>query len=119
MDRKTFIRQVRAKYGTAPDFPWEKYPDYATFRHPDNRKWFCLLMPLPSGMPEEHGDGHRIIDVINVKVQPESVAALQAEPGIFPAWYMNKKHWVSVVLADVPEKRIWQLVDDSHQLTAG
>lgn len=38
MNRQQFIDYVQKKYDTKPDHPWEKFPDYAVFRHSDNDK---------------------------------------------------------------------------------
>ncbi|MCR8718480.1 hypothetical protein NVV30_07205 [Pseudomonas syringae] len=48
MNRQQFIDYVQKKYDTKPDHPWEKFPDYAVFRHLDNDKWYVLLMDIPA-----------------------------------------------------------------------
>ena len=42
------------------------------------------------------------------------------EPGIFPGWYMNKSHWLTVVLDGmVEDEKIRFLVDMSYELING
>ena len=47
-------------------------------------------------------EGDTIVDVINLKCSPDDAPALCMTDGIFPAYHMNKKHWVSVVYSMVP-----------------
>jgi predicted DNA-binding protein (MmcQ/YjbR family) len=38
--------------------------------------------------------------------------------GFLPAYHMNKEHWLTVLLDNtVPEKEIYELIDDSYELT--
>ena len=55
---------------------------------------------------------------INIKVKPEEVIRLQEEhKGIIPAYHMNKKHWISVVLNDCTNTSfIKNLIQESYQL---
>lgn len=41
--------EIKARYGDEPDFPFKKFPDYAVFRNPQNRKWYGLLMAVLLG----------------------------------------------------------------------
>ncbi|KPZ27136.1 MULTISPECIES: MmcQ/YjbR family DNA-binding protein [Pseudomonas syringae group] len=116
MNRQQFIDYVQKKYDTKPDHPWEKFPDYAVFRHSDNDKWYALLMDIPA---EKIGiDENKRVDVIDLKVQPELVGSLRKKPGIYPAYHMNKEHWITVLLnGPLGAKEIHSLIEDSFQLT--
>lgn len=116
MNRKTLIQHINERYGIAPDYPWRKYPDYAVFRHPGQRKWFCLLMTLPGdklGLADSAD-----VDIINLKAAPEMVGSLLQMAGVFPAWHMNKEHWVSLILqGGQSDAGLRTLIDDSFCLT--
>lgn len=57
------------------------------------------------------------VDILNVKASPERVAQLLKEPGIYPAYHMNKNHWISILLDDtVSDKMIHSLLSDSWNL---
>ncbi|MGV6988346.1 MmcQ/YjbR family DNA-binding protein [Testudinibacter sp. P80/BLE/0925] len=114
MTAEQLIHYINTQYSAAPDYPWVKYPDYAVFRHAD-RKWFCLLMKVEANKLGLHSEER--LEVINLKAQPELVGALRAINGIFPAYHMNKEHWISVVLNRVAEQTIYELIDDSYRLT--
>jgi predicted DNA-binding protein (MmcQ/YjbR family) len=55
---------------------------------------------------------------VNVKVDPEKGVELRDRYDfIQPAYHMNKKHWVTIVMEGaVPDKLIRELIDDSYGL---
>lgn len=114
--RQKILAYVKQKYGTVPDFPWLKYPDYGVLRHQKSRKWYGVLMKIS---PTRLGlQGEAEIQVINLKCDPLLSAMFQHE-NIFPAYHMNKKYWISVVLeGSLPDEEIHKLIDLSYQLTA-
>lgn len=59
------------------------------------------------------------IDVLNVKVDPDDALVLQYAEGIFPAYHMNKKHWVSLLTEKLPNAVIEELLETSFRLTEG
>lgn len=72
-----------------------------------HRKVFALLMHVP------HVSEHLIV---NLKAEPDEIPLLVAEhEAVLPGYHMNKKHWVSVVLApDVDRGFVEELVEDSY-----
>lgn len=115
MNRQELVEWIGDAYGVQPDYPWQRYPEYAVFRHEDG-KWFALLMPVPA---EKFGVSTQdVYHVINVKVLPEKAAALRGTADVFPAYHMNKEHWVSVRIdGGLETDWIKMMVDDSHYLT--
>lgn len=55
---------------------------------------------------------------INLKVAPEDGSELRDQyPFVQPAYHMNKKYWITVVLgAKVPDKLLRSLIDGSYDL---
>lgn len=96
MTRKDLLIHVADTYGITPDFPFEGDFTTAVCRHRDNRKWFAILMEIPSSRLGIGGDG--TLDVVNLKISPEMLPTLLQERGIFPAYHMSKTHWVTAVL---------------------
>ena len=87
------------------------------FRHPENRKWFALVLDVPQnklGLP-----GSQRMDVVNVKCDPILIDSLRAERGIYPAYHMSKDTWITVALdgAAAPDT-IKALLDMSFHATA-
>lgn len=75
-----------------------------------------LLMTVPT---EKLGvAATQVYTVVNIKAQPEQVGALRQQAEVFPAYHMNKEHWVSVRIdGSLPEEWVLQWVDDSYRLT--
>ena len=103
-----------------PDFPWEhssRYQSYGAFRHRSNRKWFALIMNVKREVLDRDGNTS-LIDILNVKIPPAQGDELRQIPGIYPAYHMNHKTWISVVLDEtLPDEKILELIDTSYQLT--
>ena len=103
-----------------PDFPWEhssRYQSYGAFRHTSNRKWFALIMNVTRDVLNKDGNTS-LIDILNVKIPPAQGDELRQIPGIYPAYHMNHKTWISVVLDEtLPDEKILELIDTSYQLT--
>ena len=116
MTRNQFEALVMELYGVSADYPFED--DFVTgvFRHIDNRKWFALAMNIPSGRLGIESNEH--IDVVNLKCPPEIIESVTEEDvGVYPAYHMNKLHWISVSLGECDEETILWLLDISYSLT--
>lgn len=117
MNREQLFSHVRNQFSTEPDYPWPKYPENAVLRHANNRKWFGIVSRIPGeklGLATDE-----LVEIINLKVRPEYLGSLRQQDGIFPAWHMNKEHWVTVTLAGpLADEQILELVSESFTLTA-
>ena len=116
MTRDAVLEEVKRRFGTSPDYPWADEPTYAVLRHPDNQKWYGLLMRVPKqklGL-DEAGE----VDILNLKCDPVLLGALRGKEGILPAYHMNKEHWFTVLLDRFSaDEELRQLIDLSYQLT--
>ncbi len=57
-------------------------------------------------------------DILNVKCSPLETGSLRQKPGIFPAYHMNKTHWITILLdGTLPEPELFWLLDESYTLT--
>ena len=117
MNKTELQKYIAEAYSTVPDFPWESTPDAAVYRHENNRKWFALVMTIPKARLGIRSDG--MIDIVNLKCDPLLVGSLRSEPGIFPAYHMNKDKWLSVALdGSADDEQIKMLLDMSFELMA-
>ena len=110
---------ILGEYGVSPDFPWDEDPYNAAgvFRHAESRKWFGLIMNIPIGSLL-HNKDKRPVDVINLKLDTDDTERIRSIPAVFPAFRMNHKLWISVVLDDtVQDEVVMALVYDSFRLT--
>lgn len=42
--------------------------------------------------------GEGTVDVLNLKCEPLMTAPCSHEPGVLPAYHMNKEHWITILL---------------------
>jgi len=109
------LRYAEAYYGDRPEFLWEKYPDTGVLRRGDTGKWDCVFLPAPKKALFGGGEGN--LPVADFRIASEKIPAIFDGVGIFPAYHMNKKHWVSVMLdGSVSEKRMREFLDASYLL---
>ena len=58
-----------------------------------------------------------ISTVVNMKYSEDMFMAFGRPKGVYPAYHMNKLHWISVLLPDAPEDIIQFLVNVSFEAT--
>ena len=117
MTRQNLFVHIADTYGITPDYPFEEDFVTAVFRHTGNRKWFAIAMRIPRAKLGLTGEGH--VDVVNLKVSPDMLPGLWQEAGVFPAYHMNKTHWVTVALdGTASEDTVTFLTGVSFDLTA-
>ena len=115
MTKKEFLDYCLDTYGTSPDYPFEEDFVTAVLRHADNKKWYALVMRLSR---RKFGfDSDEIIDVVNLKLPTEMFGSFGKEDGVYPAYHMNKLHWISVLLPDSPDDVAQFLVNASFEAT--
>lgn len=117
MNRKELAEYIAGTYGAKPEYPWLEYPNFAVFRHADNRKWFALIMDVPRAKLVPGAEGS--VDAVNLKCDPIEIGSFRGEAGIYPAYHMNKNHWLTVALdGSVDDEKLRLLLNISFELTA-
>ena len=102
-------------YGTSPDYPFDEDFETAVLRHADNRKWYAIVMRVSRS---KFGlDSDEVIDVVNLKLPTEMFGSFGAADGVYPAYHMNKLHWISVLLPDAPDDVVQFLTNVSFEAT--
>ena len=115
MTKQGFLEYCLDTYGTSPDYPFDDLLETAVLRHSYNRKWYALVMRVSR---RKFGfDNDEVIDVVNLKLPTEMFGSFGVADGIYPAYHMNKLHWISVLLPDAPEDVIQFLVNVSFEAT--
>ncbi|WNY26889.1 MmcQ/YjbR family DNA-binding protein [Methanolapillus ohkumae] len=116
ISRQEIFQYVKEKYGIEPDYPWMRTPNYAILRHDSNRKWFAAIVDIPKKVLGL--EGNDIVDAMNLKCDPILIGSLKSEPGVLPAYHMNKEHWITILLdSPMPPQKIFNLIDLSYALT--
>lgn len=116
VSRADILKYVEENYKTKPEHLWEKYPSYEVLRHRGNRKWYAIIMDIPQ---KKVGlEGEETIDILDVKCEPDMIVSLSSQKGFFPAYHMNKKHWITIILdGTVADHEIYNLIDMSYEMT--
>lgn len=113
--KEQLIEYVKDKFQTIPEYPWKKDPTSATLKTANSNKWYGLIMNIPFQALKINKSGN--IDVLNVKVDPDKINSLIDRIHYFPAYHMNKKHWLSIILdGDVDLDVVKELLTKSYKL---
>lgn len=115
MKKIDFEKHVLSIYGVIPDKPFEKDFTTEVFRVKGSKKWFAIYMSVP---PEKFGLSGDKEDVVNLKCPPELSADFIDNVSVFPAYHMNKIHWVSVLLSRADEEKTKLLTDISYNIVS-
>lgn len=100
------------KYGDLPYYEWESTPDTGVFKHNVTKKWYGIVMNVKR---DKLSSGEDYVDVLNVKIDEKKVKELLQEDYFYPAYHMNKKHWISIILDNsVDDKEIIDLIAESY-----
>ena len=111
---KRIMPQVQEKYGDQLEYLWEKSPDTAVLRHEDSKKWYAVLMRIPWDRLDKEREG--LVEAVNLK--HDQVAELLSHKGIYPAFHMNKRYWISLTLDDsLSDDDVLDLLEISWNLT--
>lgn len=108
------VNEITKKYNVSPEFLWDKYPSYGIFRSKTSNKWFAAILNVDKSKVINNESGE--IEIINVKVD-DLVNDYLKEKGIFPAYHMSKKSWITIILDDTcKDEKIMDLIDISYEL---
>ena len=111
--KERIIAYLRDTYGTEPEYLWAAYPDYMVFRQPVSQKWYALIAGVPGnklGLAEK-----KRLDILDLKCSPVMAGSLLSEKGFLPAYHMNKKTWITILLdGSVPDEEIKLLLAMSY-----
>ena len=111
---KRLMNYISQRFQGRIEYLWERSPDSGAIRHRDTLKWYGVFMAIDWKKLDAGKSGK--IEVLNVKTN--QVADLTQEKGIYPAFHMNKKYWVSIPLDNtLADEELFALVDRSWQLT--
>lgn len=115
MTRREFEAVVLEAYGVRADYPFEEDFETGVFRH-GSGKWFAIAMRV-SERKIGHG-GDSVVDIVNLKCAPEVIESIAGvEAGVYPAYHMNKVHWLTVALEECDEGMLEWLLGISYDLT--
>lgn len=115
MEKQDFFKYCLDTFGTSPDYPFNDNLETAVLRHKDNSKWYAILMRVSRRKFGFSND--EITDIVNLKLPLEVRGSFCKNDGVYPAYHMNKYHWISVILSDANSDTIKFLTDVSFNAT--
>ena len=99
------------------EFLWQKFPDNAVWRRKDTAKWYGAILTV--GRHKLDLDSKEIVEIIDLRIEPDQMDALLQNDGYYPGWHMNKKHWYTIILDEsVATEEIFRRIDESFRLAA-
>lgn len=112
--KEKILTYVQQKYQTVLECPFQKSLNIA-MKTKHKQKWYGLMMTIPYTSLGIEKEGK--VDVLNIKNTPQKIECLIDHQRYFPAYHMNKKYWMSVIIdQSLNEEDIFQLIDESYQL---
>ncbi len=104
------------KYGNYPEFLWEKFDGSGIFRNPESQKWYAGILDVEGSKIKKGKSG--IIEVLDIKLEPDEIQELLLLPDFYPAYHMNKKSWITIILDEsLSDSVIMGYIEKSRQLS--
>lgn len=115
--REKIFTYAKERYGTDPEYLWERDPASAVLRNGRNRKWYAIAMKVSRQRLGLEPGGTEPVDVINVKADPDLIVQMIQADGFLPGYHMDKRYWMTISLdGSVGEEQILDLLDMSYAL---
>ena len=110
------INYCNNKYGGNHVNPFKKHPDILAFVNEKN-KWYALMSNVEYNKLNKTSNIITKVKILNVKYPTDNISDIIDNQNIFPAYHMNKKHWISIVLdKNIKLETIKELIDISYSL---
>ena len=112
--KEKYVDFLHSYFNAPGDNPWaeEPYDTSIVYRCPNN-KWFALIMKIKFKNLGFESDE----PVWAVNLKAENVEAITDKKSIFPAYHMNKKYWITVLLTAVTDfEKLCELTKKSFAL---
>lgn len=112
--KKKYVDFIQNKFGCKGDNPWSDTPENTVFRC-KNKKWFALIIKIKFSRLGVSGDEE--VFAVNLKANPKIIPEITDKITVFPAWHMNKKYWITVLLTEAADwEKLCTLTEQSFEL---
>ena len=112
--KEKYVDFLHSYFNAPGDNPWAEEPfnSSTVYRCPNN-KWFALIMQIKFKNLGFESD--EPVWIVNLKA--EKVESITDKKSIFPAYHMNKKYWITVLLTAVTDfEKLCELTKKSFAL---
>lgn len=107
-------KYVKEKYNTIPNKPFPNDDRTTTLKN-DKEKWYGIIMTVKSSVLKIESE--ELIDIMNIKLDPEKIKQLIDNVNYFEAYHMNKKYWITILLdSNLDINKVKELIDESYKL---
>lgn len=112
---KLVIKYIKEKYNDDLEFLWKNSTN-AIWRNKNNSKWYGALLFLEKSKLGINEIG--TAEIINLQLDPETIAKIVDNKNYFKGYHMNKKHWISIKLdGSIYIDEIYRLIDNSYKIS--
>ena len=109
------IEYIKNKYNEDLEFLWEKYPGDGVFRHKESGKWYAVILNIQMNKLGLNSDD--IVDIIDLKINPEELDEIVDNKKYFRGYHMNKRRWVTIILNDsISNEELFKYIDKSYNI---
>lgn len=91
------LRYVKERYNSTIVKPFKTNPDIKALVTAKN-KWYALFLDIEYNKLKKDSLVDSKVKIINLKHISSKISDITDNRNIFPAYHMNKNHWISVVL---------------------
>lgn len=110
------VELIKNEYNDVPEFLWEKAPGYGVFRNPESQKWYAVILNIDKSKLDKSQKGE--VEILDIKLDYVEIQQLLKTKGFFPAYHMNKKSWITILLDDtIKDEKIMDLIQKSHKFS--
>lgn len=112
---KQLLEYAHEQYGEDCEYLWKKFPENGVLRRKDNRKWYAAVLTVAGNKVGLSTDN--IVEIVDLRVTEDEIEELIHRRRFAPAWHMNKKNWITVLLdGSVAFSTIAEMLDKSRVL---
>jgi predicted DNA-binding protein (MmcQ/YjbR family) len=117
--KEKLLAYAQEKYHSPADHPFDEkpYERSTVLRVKEGGKWYALFMGVPAkclSFPDESD-----IQIVNLKESEKTIETAVDNLHVFPAYHMNKKYWVTLLLDPTMNLETAKaLLDESYTLVS-
>lgn len=114
-DTEQAVAYILKTYGDRLEFLWENTPENAVWRRKDSGKWYGVLLTVSKRKLGMDSDGR--VRILDLRVKTGDAERLIDRKKYFPAYHMNKTHWITVCLdGSLTIEELERMIDVSYAL---
>lgn len=110
------LRYVKERYNSTTVKPFKTNPDIKALVTTKN-KWYALFLDVEYSKLQKDSLVDSKVKIINLKHLSSEISTVINNRNVFPAYHMNKNHWISVVLDNnIDIEYVKELIELSYNL---